>query len=309
MPVRFPLALALLFAFAIACSRPSGQFFYGALGLGEGRIVVATQNTGARTIVTYDMNGKLGDIIADYTAANEIPKGIAPFDAFSIAVLVDGVDRLARASLIGASEVGIATDAALTGNLWHLAWDELGGRYFALEGNNIEAFTREGQRLGNPFIPNNLAPCTINVARDLAVTAEGILYVVGTGNDDLLAYDTTTTPVTCLTANTTMGNIDPVAVIKHSNGQVYVATQGDDRIYAFPADASSAGTAVWNTNIGLISNPTALLELPDGSILVASDGTNSIVRISPTGELVDSGIFIRDAFTGAVTQMLYLEPQ
>lgn len=295
----------------LACSNPSGEFFYGALGLGDQKILVATQNTGSYQVAMYDLNGRLIDVIADYTLANDIPKGIAPFDAFSVAVLLDGVDRISRLSLTGQQVPEIANNSNLTGTLFHLAYDRVLERYYAVEGNTIEAFTKAGARLagpgvGTPYINTPLGSCAIATARGVAATDDGRLFMVASGNNDLNVYNVSGATATCTTANTTMGATTPVAVIVHSNGLVYVATQGDDRVYSFPNSGAGSGTVVWATNLTYINNPTALLEMPDGTILVASDGTNSIERIDTEGNIVGSTSFIRDGFTGIVTQMMLI---
>jgi glucose/arabinose dehydrogenase len=96
-----------------------------------------------------------------------------------------------------------------------------------------------------------------------------------------------------------------VAVLAHSDGFLYVATQGDDRIYRFAGNGVGAGTVIFN-NTGIISDPTALLEMPDGTILVASDATNSLVRITTAGALVGMTSFASDIFTNRVSDMIIL---
>lgn len=295
----------------LACSNPKGEFFYGALGLGDQKLLVATQNTGAYHIAMYDLEGRLLDVIADYTLANDIPKGIAPYDAFSIAVLLDGVDRISRLSLTGQQVPEIANNSNLTGTLFHLDYDNVLQRYYAVEGNTIEAFTKAGVRLagpgvGTPYINTPLGGCAISTARGVAATADGRLLVASSANNDINVYDVKSAPATCVSSNTTMGATTPVALIIHSNGLVYVATQGDDRVYSFPNNVVGAGTVVWATNLTYINNPTALLEMPDGTVLVASDGTNSIERITTGGQIVGGTSFIRDGFTGLVTQMMLI---
>lgn len=308
MRIFVPLISLAFAATLLSCKEGrNGSFFYGSLGLGSPRIAISTQNAGALTVLLYDLNGALIKVLADYTSTNDIPKGIAPFDSLSIAVLLDGADRIARASFLGQILPDVTANANLTGTLWQLAFDARNNRYLAVEGNTIEAFSTSGDRIGSPFINTTTGPCTLSVPRGLASTSEGRLSTVATGNDDLNTYDISGGTVTCLNANTTFGNIDPVAVLAHSNGLLYVATQGDDRVYSFAGDGTGAATVVWNTNLTHINNPTALLELPDGSILVASDLTNSIARINPDGTLFSATTFIRDAFSGSVTQMLLLD--
>ncbi len=297
------VVLTTVAAIASGCGKTAGSFYYGAMGFGEKKLLVATLNPGALTVVMYDLEGKFIDLIADYTQTNENPRGIAPYDVLNIAVLIDGVDRLSKASLIGGSVTDISTDAGLTGNLYQLAYDAVGSRYFAIETSTIEGFQKDGTRIGNPYISATTGSCVISVARGITAS-NSRLYVTSTTNDDLNVYDISGATPTCLTANTTFGNVDPIGVMVHSNGLVYVGTQGDDRIYSFPNDGSGAGTVVWDTNTSIISNPTDLVEMPDGTILVASDATNSIERINVDGTSVSSTSFIKDAFTGLISQML-----
>ncbi|MGE3758952.1 MAG: hypothetical protein AB7H97_14420 [Pseudobdellovibrionaceae bacterium] len=290
----------------IACSNPSGQFYYGALGLGSQKLVVAVQNTLAYEILIYSIEGTLEDVIADFTNAGDVPKGIAPYDAFSFAVLLDGVDRIARVSLTGSSVPDITTNANLTGTLYQMAFDPTTSYYFAIEGNFIEAFTSSGARIGNPYITTTIGSCVLNTPRGLAMTSDGKLLVTNTGNDRLNVYNVSSAVPTCVSANTSLGANDPLPVIQHSNGLIYYGSQVDDRINSLPSNGTGAPTTVWATNLTVINNPTELLEMPDGTILVASDGTNSIERITTAGVQVGSTSFIRDSFTGFVTQMMLI---
>ena len=116
------------------------------------------------------------------------------------------------------------------------------------------------------------------------------------------------TPI-CLQSNSSLAGMTPVCVLQHSNQSIYVGTQGNDRIYRFASDGSGSGTVIWDTNLSVISNPTALVEDVDGAILVASDGTNSIEKIDMNGSQIGTSSFIRDGFTGLVTQMLWVGGQ
>lgn len=289
----------------IACNNPEGEFFYGTLGLGDKKILVATSNAGAPTVVMYDLEGRLVDVVADYTFTNDIPRGIASFDSFSFMVLLDGVDRLQKVSLKGLGATDYA-DPGLTGNLFHMTYDSLGQRYFAIEGNFIEGFSKDGLRVGNPVINTTTGACVLATTRGLFATNDARLLAVGTGNDRLKIYNISTTTPTCISTNTGLGAVDPVAILQHSNGLIYYADQVNDRVNSLPSNGVGAPTIVWATNLTTISNPTALLEMPDGTLLVASDLTNSIERITTAGERVGSTPFIRDAFTGTVSQMMLI---
>lgn len=290
----------------IACSNPEGEFFYGTLGLGDKKILVATANPGALTVLLYDLTGHLVDVVADYTYANDFPRGIAPYDAFNFMVLLDGVDRLQKVSMKGLASQDFA-DTGLNGTLFMLNYDGISQRYFGIEGNTIEGFTKAGVRVGNPIINTTVGACVLNVPRGGFVTNDGRYLSVGTGNDRLSIYNVTLSTPTCISTNTSLGAVDPFAVLQHSrNGLIYIADQINDRVSSLPADGTGSPTTVWATDLTVISNPTAMLEMPDGTILVASDLTNSIERITTAGVRVGSTSFIKDAFTGLITQMILI---
>ncbi len=148
---------------------------------------MATANPGALTIVLYDLSGRLVEVVADYTYTNDVPRGIAPFDAFSFMTLLDGVDRLSKISLKGLAPADYS-DTQLTGTLFQMSYDGLSQRYFAIEGNTIEGFTKGGLRVGNPIINTTVGACVLNVSRGVFSTNDGRLLVVGTGNDRLSIY-------------------------------------------------------------------------------------------------------------------------
>lgn len=255
----------------------------------------------------YDLDGKLIDVLWDGTAVSEIPKGIARFDSFSFAVLIDGVDRIARLNITNKEMSTIATNANLTGTLYQLAYDSNAMQYYAIEGNTIEAFTQSGNRIGNPFIAATVGTCVLSTPRGLFVGSANRLLVANTGNNRLNIYNVGNGTVSsCTSFNSNFDGIQPLAVLEHSNGLIYVAGNASHVIYSLPNDGTGTPTVVWEANTAIIRNPTALLEMPDGTILVASDQTNSIERITTDGTHVGGTSFIRDAFTGVVTQMLLI---
>lgn len=92
-----------------------------------------------------------------------------------------------------------------------MAWDPYSERYYAIEGNTIESFTKSGLRVGAPYISASLGSCALNIPRGIAATGDGRLVVAGTGNDDINVYNVTGTVSTCVTANTTLaGTVDPL---------------------------------------------------------------------------------------------------
>ncbi len=301
------IAAAIYFALVtlIACNNPKGEFFYGTLGLGDKKILVATANPGAFTVVMYDLLGHLVDVVADYTFTGDVPRGIAPYDSFNFMIMLDGVDRLQKVSLKGLPTTDYS-DPGLSGALFQLAYDGINQRYYGIEGNFIEGFSKAGLRLGNPIINTTVGACVLNTPRGMFATNDARLLVVGTGNDRLNVYNVSTTTPTCVSTNTSMGANDPMAIIQHSDGKLYYVDQVLDRVSSLPSNGVGTPAVVYATDVTVINNPTALMEMPDGTLLVASDTTNSIERITTAGLRVGSTSFIRDAFSGLVSQMILI---
>jgi hypothetical protein len=313
----FLKSVAILTTFAVSfltvsCA-PSDSVFYNeslvtppATAPLEDRIVISTNIAGQYALVMYSIDGEFIQVLHDYIPENLIPRGLVAMDSTNFLVATAGVTQIQNFNLLdGITPYVMSVD--LTGNnIFQMRRHPTLGT-FVIEGNNIESFNDDGNRIGAPRIPASVGACTLSVPRGMAFTASGLLAIVNTTNDDLNLYDVTDplSPV-CMVANTSFGNADPVAVLAHSDGFLYVATQGDDRIYRFAGNGVGAPTVIFS-NTGIILDPTALLEMPDGTILVASDGTNSIVHITTSGALVGvSNNFISDTFTNSVSDMIIL---
>jgi len=296
------------FVFAtLSCSVSDSQFYQGALGIQNPKIVIASNQVGSTALVMYDINGNFIRVLNDYSSDIDTPRGLVPLSPTDFLISIDGNDRLERFNLI-TGEREFVTHASFTGNIFQARRHPQYGT-FVIETNTIEAFDDNGVRSGNPRIPATVGACAMsaNGARGMAINQAGNLIVTDITTDDIYVYDVSDElNTTCVRSNTTFGNIDPIAVLAHSDGFLYVATQGDDRIYRFAGDGSGAATVIWATNLTLINNPTALAEMPDGSILVASDGTNSIVRIRTDGSFVGLTNFIFDVYTNSISDIMIL---
>lgn len=299
------LFLILSMVFISACGDPPvGEPFYGALGAGEARIIISTATTGSQSVSMYDEEGNFQAVIKDYTSEALNPRGLVAVDFASFFISVDSNDRIDKGTVFGEVNTEI-TSAFFSGNLYHMT--RISDEVFAIESNVIESFQiSSGARVGNPRIATTVGGCTLSTPRGITVNGSNYIVTVGTGNDDLNVYDVSNSAsTTCITANTSMGNINPTAVTYHSNGNLYVATQGDDSIYQFSGDGSGTGTAIFN-NTTYVNNPTAILEMSDGSILVASDATNDIVRMDTSGNLVAPVPFMENSFTQLVYSMILM---
>lgn len=303
--LKILISIAIVYTltlFIVACAAPSGEFFYGTLGLGDKRIAMATQSN----IVMYDLDGHLVDVAYDGSSATEIPKGLAPYDPFSFAVLVDGADRISKLNVLDMTMSNLAVDANLTGTLYQMAWDEANGRYYAVEGNTIEAFTKSGARLGAPYIATTVGACVLSTPRGLTVTRDGRLIVTSTVNNRIAVYNISTATATCISTNTNFGTSQPAAVIEHTDGLLYIAGYNNGIIYSLPSSGVGTPTTVWAANLTVIRNPTSLLEMPDGTLLVGSDFTNSVERITTAGVQVGNASFVKDVFSSVVWQMMLI---
>jgi hypothetical protein len=284
---------------------PAGAFFYGSFKLGEPRILITNIVAGNQAISYYDQTGTLLGIVKDYTFDNNSPRGIVSVSPLDFIVAIDGVDQLVRYSLVGETKYTV-TNANLSGNIYQI--EKIGTDVFVIETNTIESFSvSDGTRIGNPRINTATGACTLNTPRGLAVNSAGHLVVTNTGGTDpIFIYDISNiSAATCLVSNTSIGAQDPVAVLAHSDGYLYIATQADDAIWKMNGDGSGNATKIYQPGLAILNNPTALLEMPDGTILVASDGTNNILKIDTAGTLI-SNPFIQTSLTGQVGQMILM---
>ncbi len=290
----------------LSCSKDSGSFYVGSLDIQNPKIIVASQVAGSTALVMYNIEGQFLRILHNYVSEGNTPRGLVALSPLDFLISVDGNDHIDRYSLTE----GISSEIEninLTGNIFDIDRHPDYG-IFVLETNTIEAFDNQtGERRLNPFIPATVGACVLNTPRGMAFNQQGQLVVVNTGNDDINVYDVSDPngPV-CVRANTSMGNFDPVTVLAHSDGFLYVGTQGNDRIYQFNGDGSGTGTVIFN-NIAQINNPTAIAEMPDGSLLVASDGTNTVVNISTAGVVLTTTNFIFDAFSNSISDIIILQ--
>lgn len=301
--------MSLALALTLSCQGSNtGAFFQGALGLKK-KIIVASSSataTGPYVIAQYSIEGKFEKVLVDLTLDNRVPRDVVMVDPFSFLINTDTVDGVLNYNyLTGLSS--FVSNANLNGVIGNMTRAS-NGDIFIIEGTNIESFDVAGTRIGNPRIGTTVGACTMNgTVKGMAINSNGTLIVGSQGNDDILFYDVSdpASPA-CLVSNQTLGNVDPNALVAHSNGFVYVAqTGGTDDILQFNGDGSGSSTSIY-TNLAVINNPTAMVELPDGTLLVASDATNNIVRIDTSGNVLNNP-YIQDAFTGFVQSITITE--
>lgn len=300
------LSLAfILFIYAFSMSlligcQPGGE---SVLKIRERVLVVTSGDGNHRGVTIYDLEGNLISHVTDFRDEVSTPRGIAPFDDESFIVSTDGADAIYRVFYNGEKETFHGSNQ-FSGAIYGLERGPL-GYYYAVESNRIEVFDGNGVRLGGSLINTTTGGCTLSNPRGSAVTSAGALIVANIGGaDNILTYDITADPATC-SSSVAFGN-NPYDILVHSNGSIYVTTQGDDAVYQANLDGSGR-VSIYDPGTALLNNPTAMVELDNGDILVASSATDTIERITPAGVRVGSVPFIRDAFSLNITDMRIME--
>jgi hypothetical protein len=298
--------------FTSGCGADSNGFFYPALGLSEGRILVtnATVTPAAHTVTMYDLNGRFISIVKDVSAAATILRGMAIFDPLHIIVSTDTPDQLSKLNIFTGEFTDFSANALLTGNIYDVVG--LGGEdYVVAESNTIERFSGNTRipTAGNPYINTTLGACVLSTPRGMAKNSSGHLIVASNVNNRLLRYNVSSTTSSCIESNASFGANLPIPVVAHSDGNIYFGTQTNDAIYSLPENfvAGDVATSVLSANAS-INNPLAMAVLPNGNLLVASDGIDTIIEMTTAGTVVNPS-FIKDAFTSTVTAILVIRPQ
>jgi len=301
--------LSLTLILSLGCQKSTiDGFFHGSFGM-EQKIIIASSAATATApylIVQYSIDGAFEKVLYDMTFDNKVPRGTAMVDPFNFLIALDTVDGILNFNYLSGVTTWVS-NANLNGTIGGIARAS-NGDVFVIETVNIESFDSNGSRIGNPRIATTVGSCVLNgTVKGMTLSSAGTLIVGSQGNDDILFYDVSNrASTTCLAANGTLGNVDPVAIVAHSDGFVYVAhTGGTDAILKFNGDGSGASTSVYS-NLTVINNPTAMVELPDGTLLVASDATNNIVRIDTAGNVLNNP-FIQDGFTSFVQSIMITE--
>lgn len=292
------------------CTTESESYFMGAMGLNEGRIFVANSVAApvSYSVAMYSLTGEFIKIIADTSSTASIPRGLAILDPFHIILSSDTPDELKSINILDNSITSYANNALLTGNIYDVV-SPSAGTFLIAESSTIEMFVDQARypAAGNAYIIATVGACTINTARGMAINNAGELIVASFTNNSILRYDISTTTASCLTADASFGANQPIPVVSHPNGKIYFGTQVNDAIYEAPEDLSAGPTILVSANAS-ISNPLAMAVLPNGNLLVASDGIDSIVEVATDGTIVN-GSFIKNALTGTISSILVVPAQ
>jgi hypothetical protein len=297
----------VLFATSLGCEKKEGTFFVGALGLDSDRIILASQSATVLTVTSYDLNGNLLATLADYYAETNGPRGLAIFDSLHFLLSLEGTDRVDLVHMGGGGYLPYLTSSFLTGTIGKLMRHPTTNDLFIIEaGTAIERFDLSGTRIpqtGNAFIQGALAPCAAPAtARAMVVNNSGELLVIQSGST--AAFRLTIGPTVasaCTVATLTNAAND---LVNHSDGNIYYAGT-NSTIYR--ASQTLTGSAVVFNNAATIALPTAMAELPNGNLIIASDTTDSIEVITTSGTYV--GSLIKNIHTQQVHSILVVRGQ
>ncbi|OFZ12405.1 MAG: hypothetical protein A2Z20_06535 [Bdellovibrionales bacterium RBG_16_40_8] len=317
LPLIFSVLIGYCYLALLGCGVKSNSFYFPALGLNDGRIIILNSITTPvqHTAAMYTLDGEFISVIADTSSDGQAVRGLALFDGANVVVSTDGPDQLNLLNIYTGALTLYASNLQFTGNIYGV-WRGIEGTYYAAESNTVEKFVNT-QRIpvsgATPYVTTPITTgsetCTIATARGITITVAGHLVVASNGNDDINIYDISgESSATCFEAYQGFGAaVNPIDVYGHSNGNIYITGNGDDTIYEATDENPMVPSSIFN-NLGIIDNPIAIAELPNGNLIVASDIHDAIVEITTTGTVVNAS-FIKDAFTNSVQDIIIIPPQ
>ncbi len=271
-------------------------------------LIIASQAGNHVSVSKYDLSASAlaGELVADFRLEGDSPRGLAPFDKDHVLLAGEGSDSVYKINLNGSKTIFHST-ANINGNLFDMTRGPL-GLFYLIETNMIEVLDAAGVRQAGSVVATTTGSCVLNVPRSMAVNANSQLLVTNTGGtDQLLFYNISTAIPTCVRA-VNIGN-DPVGIRVHSNGNIYMGTQLNDRIVRVAADGTGL-TTIWNTNTAIINDPSAIVELPEsGDLLVASFTTSTVERLTVSGARVGSNPYIMDALSLNIIDMMIIKKE
>lgn len=265
-------------------------------------IVTSGQDSNHMGIAVYDISGNL---ITQTNFKNEFatPRGLWQYDDTRFLISLDTTDSVYLMDVQGDKTL-FHGSAQFSGSIFDGVTSN-DGITFVIESNRIEAFDDNGVRITNYYINTTVGGCTLSNPRGMIINSSGQLVVTNQGgSDQILTYDISSAPVTCVSA-VNFGN-NPWGLIENNGGGLYITTQGDDRIYSADADGSNA-SVIWDTDTSVINNPTGIAILPSGNLIVASSANDRIEQITPSGTRVGTVPFINDSNSLNIADILIFE--
>lgn len=304
MEVYKKLINLILVLLLVSCAKPQGEFLLSPNQVSRPPLlVVLSSDVTAKSLTYYELDGTNPVNFFSYRVLGHLVRGISYFDDEHLLVSLDTQDKIDKVGFDGTYQE-FHNSPNITGNIFDIERDPVKNEFYIIEGNFIEKIDAVGDRIGNPFINTTIGSCVLNVPKAMAILPNGNLAVINSGGTGALnIYNISGTSATCV-ATAAIGGA-PSGILAHSNSYIYITTTTTDRVVR--TDALGAGlTTIWSTNTTIISDPTAMVELENGDLAVASSLTDSIERITVDGVRVGNRPFIIDVFTDAVVDMLIM---
>ena len=301
--MRHGLLITVLTLFLLSCGKEQGDV----LSIGSETpveetatpyLVIAGQDGNHRGVAFYNLDGTFVRS-TNFRSEAATPRGLFANSDTSVLLSLDTTDSIYQVDLDGTKTL-FHGSAQFSGAIYGIVTSAAGNTY-VVESNRIEVFDSTGIRLASHFINTTTGACTLSNPRGMTLNANGEMVVVNQGGaDNILTYDISTSTASCV-SSIALGN-NPYGILLHSDGFMYITTQGDDRVYRTDPDGSNP-VVVWDTDTSIINNPTGIVELANGDLLIASSATDTIERITTSGDRVGSSPFIIDTHSLNISEM------
>jgi streptogramin lyase len=163
------------------------------------------------------------------------------------------------------------------------------GNFYVASANNDRVLRYNG--VTGAFIDIFATAPQLDYAVDLQWGADGNLYVSSQLNDSIVRFNGTTGAFIDVFVTSGSGGLDGPSGMQFHNGDLYVAGRFSSAVYRYDG---TTGAFEQTFGAGNVTTAFGLDFAPDGSLLVASGGTNAVARFNPDtgaslGNLVTSG--------------------
>lgn len=295
-----------------------------------------TPTTPSATVAKYNESGNFVQILRDYSSSvGDSPTDIMNYNDDHILVLVENTAGR-RIEIIAKDGSGYSTlfgNTALSGIVRSFVFDYSGGLLIS-ESTGIEKFTVNGTRISfganayvtNPIGTGNLCATTTSTVSKIVIgPQQQIIYshafTAASTNNKIVMIDKGgyVGNSSCLAAQAAPSTAHfPTSLLLHSSGKLLASfsnnTGSINDIYSYTVGAASFSNATLAFNdISVLQGVSEMIELPDGTILIASANPtfNTVERFSVdsvTGVLTRIGtqpFLAPSVFTRSISGMLF----
>lgn len=269
----------------------TGTYLYIASGTTYAGNAVA-MGTPSNTIARYYADGTFDRLVIDYaTSPGDTPVSMISYSATHLLVLVENasgrrIDIVAKDG--SGSSTFLTNSTAMNAVVRNLVGTSDGG-FLVSKSSAIEKFSSAKARVtmgANPYVSAPAAPCATTatlIPRMVVGPSDNIFYVHAAASPNnrigIISSTGYAAAGNCLasTAGPSATHL-PSAMLYHSSGKLFVGFGNNvgpiHQIYEYTVTATSIGgaTQVFN-NTSVLQGPSAMTEMPDGSVLIANAAT------------------------------------